>query len=60
MFPPDCGLFSSTVAVHGAGAGAVGHRDHRARVLRPGGRGAAVHLHADTDVLVLAGVFISC
>lgn len=57
----DCGVFwVSSVAVHGAGAGAAGHGDHRARVLRSGGRGPAVHLHTDTDLLFLTGVFISC
>lgn len=56
----DRGVFWSSVAVHGSGAGAAGHGDHRARVLRSGGRGAAVHLHTNTDLLFLTGVFISC
>lgn len=53
------GSFFSTAAVHGAGAGAPGHGDGRAGVFRPRGRGAAVYLPSDADLVLWAGVFIS-
>lgn len=55
--PAIC-LRLSCAAVHGAGARDAGYWDHRPCLLCHGGWWTAVHLHSNTDLLLLTRVLI--